>query len=131
MPATARPLSPHLTVYSWQIQMVTSIVHRGTGIFLALGALFVCAGLLALASGSDAYATLSAFCRSWIGVLLLIGWTWSLAFHLLNGIRHLLQDVGLGYEPRVFVRNGWLVTAGSFVLTALVWACVFAQRGAA
>ena len=131
MPATARPLSPHLTVYSWQIQMVTSIVHRGTGIFLALGTLLVCAGLLALASGPDFYAKLSAFCRSWIGILLLIGWTWSLAFHLLNGIRHLLQDIGLGYEPRVFVRNGWLVTAGSFVLTALVWACVFVQGGAA
>lgn len=131
MPATARPLSPHLSVYRWQIQMMTSIVHRGTGLFLAVGTLLVCVGLLALASGPDAYATLSAFSRSWIGLLLLIGWTWSLAFHLLNGVRHLLQDVGLGYEPRVFVRNGWLVTIGSFILTALVWACVLAQRGGA
>jgi succinate dehydrogenase / fumarate reductase cytochrome b subunit len=64
-------------------------------------------------------------------MLLLLGWTWSFAFHLLNGIRHLLQDIGLGYAPAQFVRNGWIVTIGSFVLTALVWACVFAQRGGA
>jgi len=131
MPATARPLSPHLTVYRWQIQMVTSIVHRGTGLFLALGTALLCVGLLALASGPEAFAKVSAFSASWIGLVLLLGWTWSLAFHLLNGIRHLLQDIGLGYAPHVFVRNGWLVTIGSFVLTALVWACVFTQRGGA
>jgi len=131
MPATARPLSPHLSVYRWQIQMMTSIVHRGTGIFLAFGTILVCVGLLALAWSESAFAALRAFCASWIGMLLLLGWTWSLAFHLLNGIRHLLQDVGLGYAPATFVRNGWIVTIGSFMLTALVWACVFAQRGGA
>ena len=131
MPATARPLSPHLSVYRWQIQMMTSIVHRGTGIFLAFGMILVCVGLLALAWSENAFAELRAFCASWIGMLLLLGWTWSLAFHLLNGIRHLLQDVGLGYAPATFVRNGWIVTIGSFMLTALVWACVFAQRGGA
>ena len=129
MPATARPLSPHISIYRWQIQMVTSILHRGTGIFLALGTLLVCAGLIALASGPEAFARVSGFCASWIGVVLLLGWTWSLAFHLLNGVRHLLQDLGLGYAPAQFVRNGWLVTIASFVLTALVWACVLAQRG--
>lgn len=131
MPATARPLSPHLSVYRWEIQMVTSIVHRGTGIFLAFGTILVCAALIALAWSESAFVELRAFCASWIGMLLLLGWTWSFAFHLLNGIRHLLQDIGLGYAPAQFVRNGWIVTIGSFVLTALVWACVFAQRGGA
>jgi succinate dehydrogenase / fumarate reductase cytochrome b subunit len=131
MPATARPLSPHLSVYRWEIQMVTSIVHRGTGIFLAFGTILVCSGLVALAWSESAFAQHRAFCASWIGMLLLLGWTWSFAFHLLNGIRHLLQDIGLGYAPAQFVRNGWIVTIGSFVLTALVWACVFAQRGGA
>lgn len=131
MPASARPLSPHLSVYRWEIQMVTSIVHRATGIFLSLGMLLVAWALLALASGPAAFAGVAAFCASWIGLILLLGWTWSLAFHLLNGIRHLLQDLGLGYAPATFVRNGWLVTIGSVVLTALVVACVFAQRGAA
>jgi succinate dehydrogenase / fumarate reductase cytochrome b subunit len=131
MPATARPLSPHLSVYRWEIQMVTSIVHRGTGIFLSLGMLLVCWALLALASGPDAFARVGAFCASWLGMLLLLGCTWSLAFHFLNGIRHLLQDIGLGYAPATFVRNGWIVTIGSFVLTALVWVFVIAQRGSA
>ncbi|HVV97819.1 MAG TPA: succinate dehydrogenase, cytochrome b556 subunit [Rhodanobacteraceae bacterium] len=131
MPANARPLSPHLSIYRWQIQMVTSILHRATGIFLALGTILVCAALIALASGADAFAKVAAFSASWIGTVLLLGWTWSLAFHLLNGIRHLAQDLGFGYAVPTFVRNGWIVTIGSFVLTALVWACVLAQRGAA
>jgi succinate dehydrogenase / fumarate reductase cytochrome b subunit len=131
MPANARPLSPHLSIYRWQIQMVTSILHRATGIFLSLGTILVCALLIALASGADAFARVSAFSASWIGIVLLLGWTWSLAFHLLNGIRHLAQDLGFGYEVPTFVRNGWIVLIGSFVATALVWACVLAQRNAA
>lgn len=131
MPATARPLSPHLSIYRWQIQMVTSILHRATGIALAAGTILLVVALLALASGPEAYAKVQAFCASWIGLFLLVGWTWSLAYHLLNGIRHLLQDAGLGYSPAQFVRNGWIVVAGSLVLTVLVWVCVFAQRGGA
>ena len=95
MPANARPLSPHLSIYRWQIQMVTSILHRATGIFLSLGTILVCALLIALASGADAFARVSAFSASWIGIVLLLGWTWSLAFHLLNGIRHLVIEVAL------------------------------------
>lgn len=131
MPANARPLSPHLSIYRWQIQMVSSILHRATGIALAAGTLLLVCLLSALAAGPEAFATVRAFCASWIGMLLLLGWTWSLAFHFLNGIRHLLQDLGWGYRPEQFVRNGWLVVAGSIVLTALVWMCVFAQGGMA
>jgi len=131
MPATARPLSPHLSIYRWQIQMITSILHRATGIALAAGTILLVVALLALASGQGAYDSVRAFCGSWIGLILLVGWTWSLAYHLLNGIRHLLQDVGMGYLPAQFVRNGWLVVIGSLLLTALVWACVIAQRGGA
>ncbi|HEX5123698.1 MAG TPA: succinate dehydrogenase, cytochrome b556 subunit [Rhodanobacteraceae bacterium] len=131
MPATARPLSPHLSVYRWQIQMVTSIVHRATGIALAVGLLLVAWGVIALASGPDAFAGFASFCRSWFGTLLLVGWTWSLAFHFLNGIRHLWQDLGIGYAVPAFVRAGWVVMIGSFLLTALVWACVLTRGGGA
>ena len=130
MPANARPLSPHLSVYRWQIQMMTSIVHRATGIALSVGLLLVAWVLIALASGPDAFATVAAFCKSWIGMLVLIGFTWSLAFHLLNGIRHLWQDLGIGYEIATFVRAGWIVVIGSLVLTALVWFCVLTRGGA-
>jgi succinate dehydrogenase cytochrome b subunit len=131
MPAAARPLSPHLSVYRWQIQMVTSIVHRATGIALSVGLLLVAWALIALARGPDAFGEVTAFCKSWIGVILLFGWTWSLAFHFLNGIRHLWQDLGIGYAPATFVRAGWIALIGSFVLTALVWACVLSRGGAA
>ena len=131
MPATARPLSPHLSLYRWQVQMTTSILHRASGIALSAGTILLLAALLALAAGPEPWARIVAFCDGWIGRVLLLGWTWSFAFHLLNGIRHLLQDLGWGFQPAQFVRNGWLVVAGSAVLTALVWACVLAQKGAA
>ena len=131
MPATARPLSPHLSIYRWQIQMVTSILHRATGIALAAGTILLVVALLALASGQGAYDSVRAFCGSWIGLILLVGWTWSLAYHLLNGIRHLGQDLGWGYRIEQFVRNGWLVSIGSLVLTVLIWARVLAQGGGA
>ncbi|HEY0178417.1 MAG TPA: succinate dehydrogenase, cytochrome b556 subunit [Dokdonella sp.] len=131
MPATTRPLSPHLSVYRWQIQMVTSLLHRATGIALAAGTILLCVLLLALAAGADAYARVQAFCASWLGLVLLFGWSWSFAFHLLNGVRHLAQDVGLGYAPAQFVRNGWVAAIGSLALTALIWACALARGGAA
>ncbi|MEO5623603.1 MAG: succinate dehydrogenase, cytochrome b556 subunit [Dokdonella sp.] len=131
MPATARPLSPFITVYRWQIQMVTSILHRITGVALALGTLVLVWAVLALASGPAAYAQVMGFCASWIGVIMVLGWTWALSFHLLNGIRHLLQDIGLGFEIPQFVRNGWLATIGSFVLTVLVWTWVLMQGAGA
>jgi succinate dehydrogenase / fumarate reductase cytochrome b subunit len=131
MPSAARPLSPHISVYRWQIQMVTSIVHRATGIALSVGLLLVAWVLIALASGPEAFAEVAAFCRSGFGMFLLIGWTWSLAFHFLNGIRHLWQDLGIGYAIGTFVRVGWVVMIGSFVLTALVWSCVLTRGGAA
>ena len=131
MPATARPLSPFTTVYRWQIQMVTSIVHRITGVALAFGTILLCVALIALASGPDAFASVRTFCASWPGLVLLFGWSWALSFHLLNGIRHLLQDVGMGFTIAQFVRNSWITMIGSFVLTALIWVYVFAQGGVA
>lgn len=131
MPANARPLSPHLSIYRWQIQMVTSILHRATGIALSAGTLLLCWALLALAAGPEAFATVRSFAGSWLGQVLLFGWSWSLAFHFLNGVRHLLQDAGLGYLPVQFVRNAWLATVGSLVVTLLIWVTVFLQRGAA
>jgi succinate dehydrogenase / fumarate reductase cytochrome b subunit len=131
MSSTGRPLSPHIGIYRWQIQMVTSILHRATGIALAAGSILLLCWLGALASGPEAYAAVRGFCASWLGIVLLVGWSWSLCYHLLNGIRHLLQDAGFGFATATFVRNGWLVVVGSLVLAALIWVCVLAQGGAA
>jgi succinate dehydrogenase / fumarate reductase cytochrome b subunit len=130
-PESARPLSPHIQIYRWQIQMVTSILHRATGVALAVGSIMVCALLLALAAGPYPYEAVRGFCGSGLGLFLLLGWTWSLCYHLLNGIRHLLHDAGMGFGIAQFIRAGWISVIGSFVLTALIWACVFARGGVA
>lgn len=124
-----RPLSPHLQVYRWQVQMVSSILHRATGIILSLGSLLIAWGLVALASGEEAWSTFTGFARSPLGFLILFGWTWALAFHLLSGIRHLLQDVGAGVSVPAFVRSAWISIVGSLVLTALVWVVAMMQWG--
>jgi succinate dehydrogenase / fumarate reductase, cytochrome b subunit len=131
MPPTARPLSPHLQVYRWQIQMVTSILHRLTGVILLVGSLLIAAALLALASGAEAWSTLTALAGSWFGLLFLLGWTWALAYHWLNGIRHLLQDAGWGFAIDRFVANSWISVIGSLVLTVLIWAAVYSTGGIA
>lgn len=130
MADTRRPLSPHLQVYKWQVQMLTSILHRATGIVLAIGSLIILWGLWSLASGNEAYAQFAACAGSPLGMLVLIGWTWSFAYHLCNGIRHLVQDTGVGYAIPQFVRSSWLSIIGSLVITVLVWACVLAGGAA-
>lgn len=130
MTQSARPLSPHIGIYRWQVQMVTSILHRATGIALVAGSVLVLWGLLALAAGAAAWADFSACAGSVIGLILLIGWTWALLYHLCNGIRHLLQDAGLGYRIEQFVRSSWLSIVISIVLTIVVWAGVLVGGGA-
>jgi succinate dehydrogenase / fumarate reductase cytochrome b subunit len=126
-----RPLSPHLQVYRWQVQMVTSILHRTAGILLAVGSLLIVWGLLALAAGPEAWAHFTGYARSALGFLILFGGTWALSFHFLNGIRHLIQDAGYGYRIESFVRSSWTSVIGSLVLTALVWLVAMMSRGGA
>jgi succinate dehydrogenase / fumarate reductase cytochrome b subunit len=89
MATRQRPLSPHLQVYRWQIQMVTSILHRATGIVLTLGAVLIALALLSLASGPEGWHRVGVYARSVPGLLILFGWTWAYLYHLLNGVRHL------------------------------------------
>ena len=126
-----RPLSPHMQVYRWQIQMVTSILHRATGIILGVGSLLIAWALIALAAGPEQWGHFSAAARSPLGFLVLFGWTWAFAYHLINGLRHLLQDAGRSFDIPGFVRNSWISVIGSLVLTALVWAVAMMQGGAA
>ena len=116
-----RPLSPHLQVYRPQITSVLSIMHRFTGIALSVGMLLLVAWLVAAAKSPAAYAAVAGFIGSWIGLVLLFGWTAALWFHLLNGIRHLTWDAGHGFELSTTHRSGWAVVIGTAALTILVW----------
>lgn len=121
-----RPLSPHLQIYRPQITSVLSILHRITGVLLALGTLLLVFWLLAAASGPSAFATAQGVIGSWLGRLVLLGWTFALFYHLCNGIRHLCWDAGLGFDLKTVSRTGWAVVAGSAILTLAAWIAGYA-----
>ncbi|HLI10450.1 MAG TPA: succinate dehydrogenase, cytochrome b556 subunit [Alphaproteobacteria bacterium] len=125
-----RPLSPHLQIYRWQLTSVMSILHRATGIALALGALLLVWWIAAAVRGPEAFAGVQGFIGSLLGRVLLFGWTWALFYHLLNGIRHLCWDAGWGFSLADTYRSGWLVATGSVVLTLVAWIVGYAVLGA-
>ena len=130
MPLAERPLSPHLQVYRPQLTSVLSILHRITGVALAVGTVLLVWWLAAAASGPDAFGAAQGFIGSVIGRLLLFGWTFALFYHLANGIRHLFWDAGYGYELNTAYRSGWLVVAAAVGLTVIVWLLGYAAGGA-
>jgi succinate dehydrogenase / fumarate reductase cytochrome b subunit len=115
-----RPLSPHLQVYRPQITSMLSILHRITGVALTLGAVLVVAWFLAAASGPEAFETVDGLLTSWIGILVLAGSAWALAYHTLNGVRHLVWDMGYGFDLDTVAKSGWAVVAGSIGLAAVI-----------
>lgn len=126
-----RPISPHLQVYRLMFTMVMSGAHRVTGIVLYFGALLLAWWLIAVASGPNAYANVVSIMGSPIGLLVLLGYTWSLVHHLLGGVRHLIWDLGYGFGP---AEREWLARAtlvGSIVLTVIIWVIGYFVMGGA
>lgn len=119
--ARPRPLSPHLQIYRWPATMATSIVHRATGVALTAGMAFLAWWLMALATGPDAYGLFTSLAFTPLGQLVILGFVWSLSFHLLNGIRHLTWDIGHGFASKTANRISILIILGSIVLAAGVF----------
>jgi succinate dehydrogenase / fumarate reductase cytochrome b subunit len=118
MHGVERPVSPHLQVYRWQITMWLSSLHRITGLLLSLGAVVLAVWLIALASGPDAYLSVqSIVAADWFKVLL-VGWTFCFFYHLANGVRHLVWDMGYGFDPKQIRTSGWTVIVVTAVATA-------------
>ena len=125
----SRPLSPHLTVWRWGPHMLVSILHRMTGAALSIAGLAVLTWwLIAIAGGPEAYARFSDAARSPIGLIVLVGLTWSFFEHLLSGMRHLVMDTGAGFELTTNKRFAILTIVGSILLTALLWAWLMGVR---
>ncbi len=116
-----RPLSPHLQVYKLPLPALLSVLHRGTGAALGVGTLLVTWWLASVAGGPEAFESSSAVLGSFLGSLVLFGWSWALFYHLCNGIRHLMWDVGFGYDIPTTFLTGKVVVGASFVLTVLLW----------
>ena len=119
-----RPLSPHLSIYRWPITMVSSILHRATGIAMAAGFILFVIWLADVAAGPEAYAGFVAAAGSTLGRVLLVGWSWAFFYHLCNGIRHLVWDTGRGFEKAQANASAWFVILASVLLTGLFWAFV-------
>ena len=116
-----RPLSPNIQIYRPQLTSVLSIANRISGVVLSLGAVVLVIWLLAAAAGPEAYAVVQGALASWLGQVVLFGCTVAFFLHLCGGIRHLVWDMGYGYELRSIYASGWAVVAGSVVLTAAAW----------
>lgn len=114
-----RPLSPHLTIYRPQMSSITSIFVRLTGIGLTLGFLLVIWWLLAAATGPGYFAFVDGLMTSWLGILILVLSLWALWYHFLGGVRHLIWDMGYGFEIKTADMMGYVMIGGSLVLTLL------------
>ncbi len=124
-----RPMSPHLQIYRWPITMLTSITHRATGMANAAGTLLLAAWLVSLTAGPEAYAMVMDLMASILGRIVLLGFTWSMSFHLLNGIRHLFWDAGHGFELTTANATGKLVLFLSVLVTIAIWVLAYSVRG--
>jgi succinate dehydrogenase / fumarate reductase cytochrome b subunit len=131
----ARPLSPHLSIWKWGPHMLVSILHRATGSALAIGGgLLLIWWLVALATGPDAYAMFVDLMTNdqsgrlnILPALVLVGLTWSFFQHMLSGLRHLLLDIGAGYELKTNKAFAIGTLIGSLTLTVLFWAAILAR----
>jgi succinate dehydrogenase / fumarate reductase cytochrome b subunit len=121
MARAERPLSPHLQIYKWYLTMALSIAHRVSGVALAAGLMLLVWWLVALASGPEAFATVQAVMESWIGVLVLFGYSLALFYHLANGVRHLVWDFGYGFDVEVAAKSGVAVLVFAGAMTVLTW----------
>lgn len=118
-----RPLSPHLQVYRLPLTAKTSILHRMTGVVLSIGTLMVTCWLIAAASGEDAYNAVHGFMQSPLGTFMMFGWSAALFYHLCNGVRHLIWDMGFAFKKETALKASWLVILGAIILTASAWYC--------
>ena len=122
-----RPLSPFMfpVWYHFQISSALSILHRLTGIALAVGSILLAWWLVSVAAGGEAFAATHAVIASPVGMLLLFGWSVAFFYHLCNGVRHLVWDAGYGFELHHAHLSGYAVLAATALLTALTWLYVF------
>lgn len=128
MADNARPLSPHLQIYRWSWTMAMSIAHRASGAALYGGTLLLALWLVAAASGKASFDTAQWIAGSFLGRLVLFGYTFALMHHMVGGLRHFVWDLGKGYEPETrmqLARMSIFVSAG---LTILIWIVAYAVR---
>ncbi len=125
-----RPLSPHIQIYRWTLTMFLSILHRATGIALYAGTLLLVWWLMAAATGPEAFALFQGVAGSWIGRLVLFGYTWALFHHMFGGIKHFIWDTGAGFELSAVEWISRGATVIPILLTLISWVLAYKFTGA-
>ena len=115
------PLSPHIQIYRWHISSLVSISHRITGIINIVAITLICILTSFLIFGENNYELIKFFLKSIIGKFVVLGLVWSFSFQILSEIRHLIMDMGYGYELQTTRISGLIVIFGSFILTILLY----------
>ena len=115
------PLSPHLQIYRWHISSLLSITHRISGVINLIALILIFFWLIVLSFGESNYELFLLIINSFFGKFILIGFTWSMSFHLLSGIRHLVWDLGYGFEIKTANISGVIVIILSLAVTIIFW----------
>jgi succinate dehydrogenase / fumarate reductase cytochrome b subunit len=123
-----RPLSPHLGIYRRTLTMMMSIAHRITGVGLYVGVLLLAWFLLALSGDARSFAAFSGFIHSFIGQLVLFGFTWALFHHLIGGLRNFLWDAGVGLDAPLREQLAQMTLIGGAALTVIAWIIAYVVR---
>ena len=110
------PLSPHLQIYKWHISSLLSITHRIVGVINMLAITAICFFSLSLLLGAESYEIINIFFKSFFGKFIVIGLCWTFSFHILNELRHLIWDLGYGFDLKTAKITGIIALAGSFIL---------------
>tara|TARA_B100000965_G_scaffold124452_1_gene103014 strand:+ start:221 stop:604 length:384 start_codon:yes stop_codon:yes gene_type:complete len=116
-----RPLSPHIQIYKWHISSLVSISHRITGIINIIGITFICLWATLLLLGESNYLVINSFLNTLIGKFIILGLTWSFSFQALSEIRHLIMDLGYGFQIQITKITGLLVIFGSIIFTVIFY----------
>ena len=119
METDKNPLSPHLQIYKWQVSSLLSITHRIVGVLNIFIITLICLWVLSLIFGESSYELTKMFLKSFFGKFIIISFCWTFSFQILNEIRHLMWDLGYGFDLKVAKITGIMVFIGSFILTIL------------
>ena len=115
------PLSPHIQIYRWHISSLVSISHRITGVLNIVALTIICFCIASLLLGENSYELTKIFLNSIFGKFIILSLTWSFSFQMLSEVRHLIMDLGYGFELKTTKITGLIVIIGSFILTILIY----------
>ena len=115
------PLSPHLQIYRWHLSMILSIAHRIIGVVNSVAIILICLWTISLLLGEENYEIIKILFQSFFGKLLIISLSWSFSFHILSEIRHLIWDLGYGFDLKISKITGVITIIGSLILTILIY----------